>query len=825
MEFNLNSVLYNPTVGSGPQPTPTQTSPNDSDPAHSSTTNDASKDSSPRDVGNLTPSEPRQNPRSCVTCRRRKIRCNKLQPCSNCTKAKVECVFPKPGRAPRKSKKATEADLLARLKTLESIVRNIGKSTAEEASSTEAKKDANVNSELGVDIFTSRSPKDIELDSVDEEMGRLVINDDKSRYVSHRFWTRFGDEIEELKDMIDCPTSEEEDDPSSGDSKSGSSQWTRHDGFIFGFWSVTHSLRGFHLPPERFDIMWETYLENVAPVVPIFHRPTLKTMLRNAVSNLDSVNKNTEALLLTVYYTTIASMTPEQCLSQLGEDRDAALNRFRFAVEQALARANLLSTRSLVLLQSLVLFLICVRQSGDPRYILSLASLAIQIGRAIGLHRDGTAFGLTPFETEIRRRLWLQICLADFCSAEDHGCDPVIHEASYDTLPPLNINDEDISPDSKEFPKERVGCTDMTFLLFRGDINMLARRLTHVPPSNTCKKFIASFSQKEREEMVENLSKRLEEKYVRHCDVSIPIQWVCGALSRLVVASLLLMIHHPMTRDDAEGSVPAVETENRLFLSAIEIIEFSLLLETNSNTSKWSWFFRAHTQWHAIAYVLSNLCVRRACPVVERAWRAVNAAYKMSEMKGQQKGMLWPGIRKLMARALRYREMQLQQLTAQYGTGEPCCNGLQPPNDSVVSQTLTPGTYMSQQPHPPSTSAALPMETEPSSNMNAESYDIGSIDASGLSWPSLPQDNLYGADISSINHSIASPPPSWDEWNRVVREFQLDIRNDDLATLGQDMLDCILLQNFRDLKILRTFPENCVESVFASQVLCRSGQG
>ncbi|KMU74178.1 hypothetical protein CISG_10275 [Coccidioides immitis RMSCC 3703] len=392
MEFNLNSVLYNPTVGSGP----TQTSPNDSDPAHSSTTNDASKDSSPRDIGNVTPSEPRQNPRSCVTCRRRKIRCNKLQPCSNCTKAKVECVFPKPGRAPRKSKKATEADLLARLKTLESIVRNIGKSTAEEASSTEAKKDANVNSELGVDIFTSRSPKDIELDSVDEEMGRLVINDDKSRYP-----TRLP------------------------------------------------------LPPDRFDIMWETYLENVAPVVPIFHRPTLKTMLRNAVSNLDSVNKNTEALLLTVYYTTIASMTPEQCLSQLGEDRDAALNRFRFAVEQALARANLLSTRSLVLLQSLVLFLICVRQSGDPRYILSLASLAIQIGRAIGLHRDGTAFGLTPFETEIRRRLWLQICLADFCSAEDHGCDPVIHEASYDTLPPLNINDEDISPDSKEFPKER----------------------------------------------------------------------------------------------------------------------------------------------------------------------------------------------------------------------------------------------------------------------------------------------------------------------------------------------------------------------------------
>ncbi|WEW58877.1 hypothetical protein PRK78_004345 [Emydomyces testavorans] len=746
--------------------------------------NDAAKTSLPFGASDAVPSsssDAQLNIRSCVTCRRRKVRCNKLHPCSNCLKAKVDCVFPGPGRAPRKPKKATETELLARLKTLEAIVKNLGTSAEIDG---HAVKEAKFRGHLETDACREYPSKGVEFESVNEEMGRLVIGDGKSRYVSHRFWTRFGDEVDELKDMIDCPTSDEDDYPSPGISRSGSSQWTSHDGFLFGFWSVAHSLREFHLPSERFNIVLETYLENVAPVVPIFHLPSLKNMLWNAVSNLDSVTKSTETLLFTVYYTTITSMTPEECLSRLGEDRDTALNRYRFAVEQALARANLLNTHSLVLLQSLVLFLICVRQDNDSRYVLSMTSLAIQIGRAIGLHRDGTTFGLSPFQTEIRRRLWLQICLLDFCSAEDHGCDSMIHEASYDTLPPLNINDEDISPDSKEYPEERVGCTDVTFLLFRCDIVMLARRLTHAPPSNSCKKYLASFSQRDREETVENLSKHLEHKYVQHCDMSVPIQWVCGTLSRLVVAKLLLMVHHPMTRDDTESSVLADETQNRLFLSSVEIIEFSLLLETNSNTSRWSWFFRTHMQWHALAYVLSNLCVRQTCPVVDRAWRAVNAAYKEWEAKGQQKkGMLWPGIRKLMARALRVREMQLQQLAVEFGGSDTRSNGLPPHPDFLAAQPSASGPYLPQS----SNLADISMESGigPGFDMNAEKYPSDSIEPSLLSWPSLPQENLYSSDVSNIGPPITSPPPSWDEWNRVVREFQLDIRNDNLATANQ----------------------------------------
>src|ERR1700761_2736542 len=69
------------------------------------------------------------NPRSCVTCRKRKVKCDKIHPCSNCNRAHIECVFPSPGRAPRKARKIGEGrdkELLERLRRLEGVVKGMG---------------------------------------------------------------------------------------------------------------------------------------------------------------------------------------------------------------------------------------------------------------------------------------------------------------------------------------------------------------------------------------------------------------------------------------------------------------------------------------------------------------------------------------------------------------------------------------------------------------------------------------------------------------------------------------------------------------------------
>jgi ferredoxin-like protein FixX len=130
------------------------------------------------------------NSRSCMTCRKRKVRCDKRSSgCLNCAKARIVCVYPSKERPPRKTRKPPDTELLARLNKLEGVVQSLGAQVDDEgrlATTSQHQQKATV----AEDDPKSRRPVDI-----DKEVGRLVINEGKSRYVSSAFWTSMHDEV------------------------------------------------------------------------------------------------------------------------------------------------------------------------------------------------------------------------------------------------------------------------------------------------------------------------------------------------------------------------------------------------------------------------------------------------------------------------------------------------------------------------------------------------------------------------------------------------------------------------------------------------------
>lgn len=66
-----------------------------------------------------------------------------------------------------------------------------------------------------------------------------------------------------------------------------------------------------------------------------------------------------------------------------------------------------------MVLQAFVIFLAVLRRNDNARVVWTLTGLAVRIAQVIGVHRDGIYFGLVPFEVEMRRRLWWQVCLLD----------------------------------------------------------------------------------------------------------------------------------------------------------------------------------------------------------------------------------------------------------------------------------------------------------------------------------------------------------------------------------------------------------------------------
>ncbi|KAJ5543353.1 hypothetical protein N7535_005781 [Penicillium sp. DV-2018c] len=761
--------------------------------------------------------------RSCMTCRRRKVRCNKRSPCSNCTKAGIDCIFPPPGRAPRKSRRPPDAELLSRLHRLEGVIDHLRSGGAADAVQTispqatsSATGSSTTKSETAVSASASASvePQVLTPDSkcpfeesdpkkppnkFENEFGRLVIDEGRSRYVSNQLWASLGDEIEELQDILDHSSSEEDDADSPESAQSGS-----HDGFLFGFYSLSQSLREFHPPMHKVPVLWEIYRENVAPLITIVHRPTARKIFTQAAQRPDALDKNTEALVFSMYFCSVVSMKPDDCLFHFGEDRAAAVKRYRFATEQALARAGLLNTQSLVLLQAAVLFLVCVRREDDSKFVWSMTSVVLRLSQSLGLHRDGTNFALKPFETEMRRRLWWHISLLDVRSSEDHGTDPLINENMYDTRLPLNVNDDDLSPDMLEPPKEREGCTDSTFCLMRWEITSALRRANYVCPNAQFRSPNSLPPVELAERMIQIISTRCEERYIRHCNMNIPIQWCAATVGRLILAKLWLMFHHPMTRKDGGNVTQA--TRESLFLTAIEVLEFGRLLETDPRTAKWGWLFRTNMQWHGVAFVLSEICVRPICPITDRAWNAVNAIYtEWDRQATHKKGMLWRPLAALMKKATATRSKQQQELLTKFGplppTPGPVSSPIDAEKNSLPQIHVPVGARNPLSPTQPDPSAPITYDADSNIDLSRGPFgvfqdlfpDTNIMARSDGLFNVQPQNNIPTANPLTMGQAYNLPTStpflsqlsvpesvelSWEEWDQVMRDFQMDVEND-----------------------------------------------
>lgn len=472
-------------------------------------------------TGNGSSDGVKLNPRSCVTCRRRKVRCDKREPCSNCVKAHSECVFPPPGRAPRKPRRPHDAELLKRLRRLESVVDSLG-TQVDDDGNVQPSVEGPENSKRSVSEVFDLSPQaPRRTTSLEHKLGHLLIKDGRSRYVSNEFWSSLGEEIAEIRYVLDSPSSEEDDDADTPDSATNaSSPFSLHQGWIFGYSSVMYDMSRLHPSPSQIFIIWEIFKENVDPVLKIVHAPTVKNVIMKAAVSASSLSKASEALFYAICFAAVVSMSEDQCKQLLSDEKSRLMQRYRFAVEQGLARAQFLNSSNLVVLQAFIMFLACVKYIDTSRSTWALSGLAMQQAQAQGLHRDGTNFNLLPFEVEMRRRLWWNITLLDARASEEHGADPTFQDHFFDTKLPLNVNDVDIWPEMTEEPREQPGASDMTFTLLRFELGHMQRKLRISSCGETDEDMENSIKEKER--MIDLTHQRMQEKYFVHCDPTVP---------------------------------------------------------------------------------------------------------------------------------------------------------------------------------------------------------------------------------------------------------------------------------------------------------------
>jgi hypothetical protein len=78
----------------------------------------------------------------------------------------------------------------------------------------------------------------------------------------------------------------------------------------------------------------------------------------------------------------------------------------------------------------------------------------VRMALEMGLHRDPSEFGdqIVPFYAEMRRRLWATVADLDYFISNDCNMPSMLREGDVTTQPPRNIDDADIWPGMKELP-------------------------------------------------------------------------------------------------------------------------------------------------------------------------------------------------------------------------------------------------------------------------------------------------------------------------------------------------------------------------------------
>lgn len=98
------------------------------------------------------------------------------------------------------------------------------------------------------------------------------------------------------------------------------------------------------------------------------------------------------------------------------------------------------------------------------------------MAQLINLHDDPDG-RYSPFETQMRRRLWWHICGLESRAAEEGVArqTSIIEDRNVEL--PSNLNDIDLEPDMKEPPAPRSGVADTSFLVCRFEVVRLAHSL------------------------------------------------------------------------------------------------------------------------------------------------------------------------------------------------------------------------------------------------------------------------------------------------------------------------------------------------------------
>lgn len=252
-----------------------------------------------------------------------------------------------------------------------------------------------------------------------------------------------------------------------------------------------------------------------------------------------------------------------------------------------------------------------------------MLGIAARIAQRLGIHNESILAKHTPFEAEMRRRLWWALMRLDTRIGEMADYKITMLIPAWDCKIPLNVNDSDLRPGMKEPPAAQSAPTEALFVVVCSELgNFIGKTelcLGFTTPALT--QHLAPTTSSE----LTALEERIEDVYLRSCLPENPLHFMTIWTARGFVAKYRLIEHYARCVSPTTSSMQQTEAQRDTAISyAFTILDCDTKIGTSPLTKGYLWLTHFYFPFPAYVHIIQDMKRRPLSKHAEQAWEVMS---------------------------------------------------------------------------------------------------------------------------------------------------------------------------------------------------------
>ncbi|KAL1970425.1 hypothetical protein VTN77DRAFT_5586 [Rasamsonia byssochlamydoides] len=400
-------------------------------------------------------------PSSCEPCRIRKLKCNRGLPCDTCIKRKKQSSCEYASNANRnKPNTGRQSNLADRLQNLEKLVFQFLQNGVTLQQPDDYRK-TNGNENPSVQMTS--------VERAMETRGSLHVQGDKTNYVDSSHWLSILDDIKDIREQLSLSNTHAVENEVENEQVD----------LVFSPMPIPSIREILHsLPPRPVcDSLLSQYFNSRYMILPILHPVKFQKEYELFWEDPPKAPPLWIGLLFAILGVAVALRQ----VAKMPTESMPSAKTFQLRTAQCLVLGKYFTAKAYGL-ETLVLHLqsnfLCSVDSNISLWF--LMGIVIRLAMRMGYHRDPKNHpSISPFDGEMRRRLWQNIFQLDVLMSFQLGLPSMIPSEYCDTEPPRNLYDSDFDPDVKALPPSRPlsDHTPVLYTIVKGRVMDVFKRI------------------------------------------------------------------------------------------------------------------------------------------------------------------------------------------------------------------------------------------------------------------------------------------------------------------------------------------------------------